>query len=63
LTRNIGLRRLHWVGHVKRMKDERVPKKALEGYTEGKRQLEGPCSGQGCKEGVEMQKLENVGRG
>ena len=48
---------------MKRMKDERVPKKALEGYTEGKRQLEGPCSGQGCKEGVEMQKLENVGRG
>jgi hypothetical protein len=30
LTRNIRLRRLHWMGHVMRMKDERVPKKALK---------------------------------
>jgi hypothetical protein len=36
LTRNIRLRRLQWVGHVKIMKDERVPKKALQGYKEGK---------------------------
>jgi ribosomal 50S subunit-associated protein YjgA (DUF615 family) len=28
-------RKLQWVGHVMRMKDEKVPKKALEGYTKG----------------------------
>jgi hypothetical protein len=37
LTRNIGLRILQWVGRVMRFKDERVPKKALEGYREGRR--------------------------
>ena len=37
LTRNIRLRRFHWVGHVLRMKDERAPKKALKGYTEKRR--------------------------
>jgi hypothetical protein len=36
LTRNIRLRRLQWVGHVM-MKDERVPKKVLNGYTEARR--------------------------
>jgi len=30
LARNISLRRLHWVGHVIRMKDDRVLKKALK---------------------------------
>jgi len=30
LVRNIGLRRLQWVGHVLRMKDEIVPKKTLK---------------------------------
>jgi hypothetical protein len=35
LARNIGLRRLHWVGHVMRMKDDRVLKKALKEYVEG----------------------------
>jgi hypothetical protein len=30
----MGLRRLQWVGHVMRMKEERVPKKALLGSTE-----------------------------
>jgi hypothetical protein len=34
LTSNIRLRRFHLVGLVLRMKDERAPKKALEGYTE-----------------------------
>ena len=36
LTRNIRLRRLHWVGHVMRMEEQRVPNKALKGYTEGR---------------------------
>jgi len=30
LTRNIRLRRVQWVSHVMRMKDERVLKKALK---------------------------------
>ena len=34
LTKNKKLRRLQWVGHVMRMKDERVPTKALKGYKE-----------------------------
>jgi len=36
-ARNISLRRLQWVGHVMRMKDKRVLKKALKGYIEGRR--------------------------
>jgi hypothetical protein len=36
LTRNIRLRRLQWVGQVTRMKEERVPKKALKGHTDGR---------------------------
>jgi len=32
LTRNIRLRILQWVGRVRRMKDERVAKKAMKGY-------------------------------
>ena len=39
LTRNVSLRRLQWVGHVMRMKDEKMPKKALKGYKEGKRSV------------------------
>jgi hypothetical protein len=34
LIRNIRLRRLQWVGHVVRMKDEIVPKKTLKGCIE-----------------------------
>ena len=37
LTKNIRLRRLQWVGYVLRMKGERASKKALKGYTEGRR--------------------------
>jgi hypothetical protein len=37
LIRNIRLRRLQWVGHVMRMKDERGPKKTLQGYMEERR--------------------------
>jgi hypothetical protein len=37
LTRNIRWRILQWVSRGMRMKDERVPKKALEGYREGRR--------------------------
>ena len=37
LTGNIRLRRLQWVGHMLRMKDERAPKKALKRYIEGRR--------------------------
>jgi len=40
LTRNIRYRRLQWVGHVKMKDDKRVPKKALEGYTERRRPVE-----------------------
>jgi len=36
LTRNVGLRRLQWVGHVMRIKEERVPKRALLGSMEGR---------------------------
>jgi hypothetical protein len=32
----MGLRRLQWVGHVMRMEEERVPKKAPLGSTEGR---------------------------
>jgi hypothetical protein len=42
LIRNIRLRRLHWVDHVLRMKDERLPKKALKGYIEGRRPVGRP---------------------
>jgi len=34
LSRKTGLTRLQQVGHVMRMMDERVPKKALKGYQE-----------------------------
>jgi hypothetical protein len=37
LTTSIRLRRLQRVGHVMRMKDERVPKKVLKGYKEARR--------------------------
>jgi len=39
LTRNIRYRRLQRLGHAM-MKDERVPKKAVKGYTEGRRPVE-----------------------
>jgi hypothetical protein len=42
LTRNIRLRNLQWVGHVMRMKGERVPMKALKGYIEGRRPVGRP---------------------
>lgn len=37
VTRNIRLKKLQWVGHVLRMKEESLPKKALKGYIEGRR--------------------------
>jgi len=42
LTRNIRLRVLQWVSWVMRMRDERVPKKALKGYREGRRPVGRP---------------------
>jgi len=42
LTRNIRLRILQWVSRVIRMQDERVAKKALKGYREGRRQVGRP---------------------
>ena len=42
LTGNVRLRRLHWTGHVLRLMDEREPKKALNGYTEGRRSIGRP---------------------
>lgn len=40
LTKNIRLRRLQWMGNDTRIKNEKVPKKALKGYTVGRNQLE-----------------------
>jgi len=63
------LRRLQWVGHVVRMKDERVPKKALKRYIEGRRPVgrsRGRWLGNVDREaegGVEMQDPEKIGRG
>jgi hypothetical protein len=37
LTKNIIFNRLQWVGYVVRIKDERVPTKALKGYTKWRR--------------------------
>jgi hypothetical protein len=42
LTRNIRLRRVQWMGHVMRMKDERVLKKVLKEYTEKRRPIGSP---------------------
>jgi hypothetical protein len=42
LTRNVRLRRFEWVGHMLRMKDKRVPKRALKGYIEGRRSVKMP---------------------
>ena len=42
LTRNIRSRKLQWVGHVLRMKDERAPLKALKGCIEGRRPIGRP---------------------
>jgi hypothetical protein len=39
LSENIRLRRLQWVAYMTRMKDERVLKKALEGYIDGRRSV------------------------
>lgn len=36
LTSNIRLRRLQWVGHMTRMKNEGVPQNAPKGYLEGR---------------------------
>jgi hypothetical protein len=42
LTRNIRLRRVQWVGHVIRLKDERVLKKVMKEYTERRRPVGRP---------------------
>ena len=42
LTRNIRLRRVQWMGHVMRMKDERVLNKVLKEYTERRRPVGSP---------------------
>jgi hypothetical protein len=36
LTRNIRLRGVQWVGHVMRLKNERVLKKVLKEYIDGR---------------------------
>jgi len=36
-TKYIRWRKLQWVDHVKRRKDGKVPKKAMEGYTKGEK--------------------------
>jgi hypothetical protein len=52
-----------------RVKDETVPRKAMNGVR-GREKTSWKawrkmirCSGQGCKEGVEIQELEGVSRG
>ena len=42
ISRNVRLRGLQWVGHVIRVKVERVPKIALEGYIERRRPIGRP---------------------
>ena len=42
ITRNVRLRGLQWMGHALRVKVERVPKKALEEYIEGRRPVGRP---------------------
>jgi hypothetical protein len=42
IARNVRLRGLKWVGHALRVKVERVPKKALEGYIVGRRPVGRP---------------------
>lgn len=37
IVKTIKINRLRWLGHVARMKGERVPKKLLNGFPEGKR--------------------------
>jgi len=41
LTKNTILGRLQLVGHVMRIKQERVPNTALKGYIEGRRPIKG----------------------
>jgi hypothetical protein len=41
-TITIRMRRLQWVGHVMRMQDEKVPKKALKGYIEVRKSVGKP---------------------
>jgi len=53
---------------VLKVKCETVPKKAVKGIHGRKTSWEARrkvirCSGQGCKEGVEIQELEEIGRG
>jgi len=60
LTKNIGLRRLQWVGRVMWIKEERVPKKVLKECIEGRRPVgrpRGRCLDAADRD-VEMQELE-----
>jgi hypothetical protein len=66
LTKNIRLRRLQWMGNDTRMKNEKVPKKALKGYTEGRRPVGRRRRRRIDAEDTDakiMLKLEKVGRG
>ena len=37
IVKTIKINRLRWLGHVARMEEERVPKKLLNGFPEGRR--------------------------
>jgi len=57
-----------WVGCVLKLKGETVPKKAVKGIHGRKIRWKAwrkmiRCGGQGRKEGVEIQELEEVSRG
>jgi len=59
------LRRFQWLGRVMRMKEERVTKKAMKGYIEGRRAFGRPRGRwlDAVDRDVEMQELEKVRRG
>ena len=59
---SIQKRRLEWFGHVERMKEERLPKKALYNYVEGKRRKGRPRKTwiENLKEDAEEMKMNFV---
>jgi hypothetical protein len=59
LTKNIRLSRFQWVDSVIRMKDERVPKKAMKGYTKWCRNWKSSAEdGDICRRRLEKAKIQ-----
>jgi hypothetical protein len=57
LTTVIKTCRLRWLGHVCRMKEQRDPKKVLEGKPEGRRKRGKPCARWIDKVEVDLRKM------